>query len=561
MLRSAAVLLLLLYAALPGLAATFTVTDPGPTGPGTLRQAILDANANEGRDEIVFAVSNVTTESSLPAITDTVDINGFRSGARTIVGPDAAVDGLAYFRFSAGSAGSTIRGLRIRFTVPAVLIDDDVTNVLVSQNEITGIVHVFGDDNTVERNIGSFSIRVSGNRNQILGNLTSTGQVNIFGGSNHRVGSATAGNRLIHLLAVNAPGLIVEGNNFNGSINQYSILLSQNAGAGPLVQGNTISGLAGIGASGAIVRNNIIEGSNAGVVVFSPRTGVSITGNRIVTDRLPIDLGDDGPTPNDAAPDADTGANSLQNFPILTSATLTPTSLVVSGTLTSAPLTPYQIELFSNDAANPDARTFLGSITVTTDATGNATFTQTITSPLPVAGEVITSTATNRGLVAIPGSTPNSTSEVSAPVALALPGGLGFATATQSVDEAAGTVTINVTRTGGSEGTVTVDYATSNGTATSPADYTATSGTLTFGPGVTTQSIVVPLTNNALPEADETFTVTLSNPTGGATLVNETTTITITDTDAAADVAPIPTASTWGLIALALGLTLVALRR
>jgi hypothetical protein len=62
MLRSAAVLLLSVSLATPLFAATFTVTDSGPVGPGTLRQAILDANANPGRDEIVFAVTGVTTE-------------------------------------------------------------------------------------------------------------------------------------------------------------------------------------------------------------------------------------------------------------------------------------------------------------------------------------------------------------------------------------------------------------------------------------------------------------------------------------------------------------------
>ncbi|HEX2060294.1 MAG TPA: Calx-beta domain-containing protein, partial [Thermoanaerobaculia bacterium] len=119
--------------------------------------------------------------------------------------------------------------------------------------------------------------------------------------------------------------------------------------------------------------------------------------------------------------------------------------------------------------------------------------------------------------------------------------------------------TIVVTRTGGSDGTVTVNYATANGTAVAPLDYTATSGTLTFGPGVTEQTIVVPIANDAVPEANETFTVTLSGPTGGATLGVATTTITIVDTDVAA--AAVPTASTWALIAMALGLAFVALRR
>ena len=59
---------------------------------------------------------------------------------------------------------------------------------------------------------------------------------------------------------------------------------------------------------------------------------------------------------------------------------------------------------------------------------------------------------------------------------------------------------------------VTVSYATANGTATAGSDYTAVSGTLTFAAGVTTQTISVPVSGDTLPEANETFTVTLSTP-------------------------------------------------
>lgn len=66
-------------------------------------------------------------------------------------------------------------------------------------------------------------------------------------------------------------------------------------------------------------------------------------------------------------------------------------------------------------------------------------------------------------------------------------------------------------------GAVSVSYTTSVGTATA-LDYTPTTGTLTFAIGETIKDIVIPITNDALVEANETFTVTLSNPTGGAVL-------------------------------------------
>jgi uncharacterized repeat protein (TIGR01451 family) len=61
--------------------------------------------------------------------------------------------------------------------------------------------------------------------------------------------------------------------------------------------------------------------------------------------------------------------------------------------------------------------------------------------------------------------------------------------------------------------TVTVDYATSDGSATGANDYTAVSGTLTFTPGVTLVTFSVPITDDGLDEPDETVQLTLSNPT------------------------------------------------
>ncbi len=79
---------------------------------------------------------------------------------------------------------------------------------------------------------------------------------------------------------------------------------------------------------------------------------------------------------------------------------------------------------------------------------------------------------------------------------------------------------------------VTVGYHTANGTAVAGDDYTATTGTLTFAPGVTTQTIAVKVTGDTTVEPDETFTVTLTNPTG-ATLARTTATATITNDDVA----------------------------
>ena len=92
------------------------------------------------------------------------------------------------------------------------------------------------------------------------------------------------------------------------------------------------------------------------------------------------------------------------------------------------------------------------------------------------------------------------------------------------------TATFTVTRTPAIAATSTVQFATANGTATAPADYTATSGTLTFNPGDATKTIAVNIVTDNIDESNEIFVVNLSNPTG-ASIVRAQGTGTITDDD------------------------------
>ncbi len=88
-----------------------------------------------------------------------------------------------------------------------------------------------------------------------------------------------------------------------------------------------------------------------------------------------------------------------------------------------------------------------------------------------------------------------------------------------------GSLSFLVTRNGGSTGTVSVSYATSNGTATAGTDYTSTSGTLSWASGNTTsQTITVPWLNTSSYTGSKTFTLTLSSATGGASITPYTST-------------------------------------
>jgi hypothetical protein len=73
-----------------------------------------------------------------------------------------------------------------------------------------------------------------------------------------------------------------------------------------------------------------------------------------------------------------------------------------------------------------------------------------------------------------------------------------------------------VSRSGSSEGTVSVDYRTVSGTALAKSDYNAASGTLTFQPGVWSQAITITVKTDRTREPDETFTVELLNAVGAS---------------------------------------------
>ena len=111
-------------------------------------------------------------------------------------------------------------------------------------------------------------------------------------------------------------------------------------------------------------------------------------------------------------------------------------------------------------------------------------------------------------------------------------GALQFSAADYSVGEADGNVTITANRAEASHGLITIDYATINGTAIAGEDYTATSGTLTWNDGDTTEkTFTVNISNDNIVEGNETFTIALSNPTGNATVGSlSSTTVTIVET-------------------------------
>ena len=165
--------------------------------------------------------------------------------------------------------------------------------------------------------------------------------------------------------------------------------------------------------------NTIWNNGLAGVaVVFGtgPCIKKGIISNSIFANGgLGIDLEDDGVTPNDLG-DGDTGANTLQNFPVLTSASTGGGNTTIDGSLNSTANMSFYIEFFASATADPsgygEGQTFLGFTDVTTDNNGNVTF-SAVLPVLPPAGQtIITATASDNADLA-------NTSEFSAAIQIA----------------------------------------------------------------------------------------------------------------------------------------------
>ncbi len=429
-----------------------------------------------------------------------------------------------------------------------VLVEGTADGTLI-QNNFVGL-GIDGDTAIVNSGDG---IRSVGTNTNILNNVVS-GNGN---GRGINIAGLTGAGTIIrgNIVGLNAAGTAARENYYGVSVTPGNVAIGGlAAGEGNVISGNNQAGLelsgdnsvlgniVGLNAAGTAGIPNltglVISGSNNVIgsaggenhIGHNTNHGIAVIGgirNRITRNSihdnglLGIDLFPPGVTPNDTQ-DPDEGPNHLQNYPVPNTAYLQGGTATISGTLNSTPITTFSLEFFSdtNPIATAEGRTYLGAWTVTTDPLGNAPF---VFSPVsaPPAGASLTATATPPD---------DSTSEFSAAIVLLAPGVFDLSSATYSGNEAAGPITITVNRSGGSDGTVTVDYTTTDGSATAGADYTTTAGTLTFGPGVTSQQFAVPISNDGTFEGDETFTVTISNPTNGA-LLGTTTTAPVTITD------------------------------
>jgi hypothetical protein len=552
--RAAFVLSLLLAASAP--AATFKVTSTSDSGPGSLRQAITDANDSVNSTgapatvafSIGSGVQTIMPLTVLPDVAENVTVDGSTQpgypGTPLIQLNDSLI-ALAPGEACLTSSG-TIRGLAmnrcggtalkvLRGRVTACFLGTDVTGRTALPNGTGLFVGAFAPV-VIDGNV------IAGNLRDLV--ITSAGAEI----SHNKIGTAADGESvlLFHpgaaISVEYTSDISIHDNVIGGHTMGIECLFSDRTwiyrnyiGFSPRSNSirNTIgihlsqSSFTQIGTSGA---NIIVGNTSAGIEIDGTSTRNTVRGNSISSNGgIGIDLSNssslDGVTQNDPG-DGDTGPNLLQNYPILTNVTSFSGKTTISGTINSTPNQTILVDFYSNFACASsgygEGQTYLFSSGVQTGADGNGSFTVAFPARLDQT-DFVTATATDPS---------GNTSEFSSCASVKGVGVFVFSNTAFSTAEGGGSATITVRCLNSAGGAASVNYTTANGTAVAGNDYAATTGTLAFADGETSKTFTVPIINDAIYEAGESFTVALYGATDGAIVGSpEKATITIIDDD------------------------------
>jgi hypothetical protein len=457
------------------LLSVFTVTNTGDNdginpavgaGTGTLRQAIIDSDADTGQtNAIEFSIAGpgvvwtIEPDSPLPAITQSVNIDGNSQGGSGYAGPPLIeLDGInssseevlgyeigsAALDFTASASNSAVEGLDINQFSGGLqsgvgIFLNGASNVVVTDNYIG--IQVYGDAALPNY----YGIEIDDG---------ATG--NIIGGTTLADRNVISGNAVgIRISDALTEGNIVEGNYIGTNYtitspipNEYDGIQINNgasdniiggtaAGAANFISDNYVNGIEIDGTSsgpqtmGNLVEGNYIGGNGTGVAISAGATDNSIggplpgAGNSIDYSYLGagVEIGssasdsatvlndirlnsiyeNNGPGidlagfTSDSSGGPHSGPDDLQNFPYLSSATSNGSTTTVQGLFNSTPDAGFVLDFYSNSRLNPDGTEqgaiYLGSATVLTDGSGNATLNVTLNTSV-TAGEYITATAT-----------------------------------------------------------------------------------------------------------------------------------------------------------------------
>jgi trimeric autotransporter adhesin len=440
----------------PAAAVNVNVTDDANDGSCSashcsLREAIIEANGAAGADYIHFGIPGagphrINLLSALPSVTGPTIIDGYtQPGASVNTHVHASnavlkviVDAGGYSSGSSAmlnlpstATGSIVRGLSIvdvRNGAPAVQASGDI--------RVQGNWFGIEPDGVTTGTLSGPAVRLDGSGTLIGGPLIEHRNVMVASTSSFGAINTTAGgsDQLIesNLIGLRPDGVTGQANLNgllrNGGLQTHVVVrnntISCNSGSvfgfGTSIEGNRFgsssdgagnpgcsSGRAATGANSIWVDNLFAFHTARAVEVGSSTSGVVFSRNRLFSNAtFDFDLSADGHSINDPL-DADTGANNLQNFPVLTSARrISDTQLEISGTLSSLANTSFRIEFFGNSAITrtalsgsvllADARwTGNEDVVVTTEGNGEASFGPiTINFPGATKVNVVSATAT-----------------------------------------------------------------------------------------------------------------------------------------------------------------------
>ena len=390
---------------------------------------------------------------ALTDITDPVTINGYTQPGASENTLATGNDAVLKIQLNGTNSGFDANGLRItasNSTIKGLVINRFIDNGVqiegsgATGNKIEGnFIGTNADGNAALAN-GNAGVDISNAPNTTVGGPTPA-QRNVLSGNVadgvQIAGSLATGNEVLgNFIGTKANGTEALGNTGDGVVidiapnntvggttagarntisdNRFGVFISGSGATGNKVEGNRIGieadGSGDLGNDGhgvliSLASNNTIGGATSGAgnaIANNGADGVRIvegTGNRLLSnfifanDGLGIDLFPDGVTANDTD-DPDTGANNLQNFPVITSATRSNTTnfTTISGTLNSNPSQNYTIQCFvavPDPSGHGEGQIPVGGANVTTNSGGDDTF--SCVSPVPQLGQAVTATATN----------------------------------------------------------------------------------------------------------------------------------------------------------------------
>jgi len=431
---------------------TFTVINSNSSGPGSLAQAVADANAHgeKGPQTVAFAIPGpgphvIDLSNTSIGVASFITIDGYTQPGASPNTLSVGNNAVILIQLDGGGPGATSQGQLALFGGDCVIRGLSFTgftgpNPLDPNYAAIRFTSIFPEINRRIRIEGNFiglepdGVTLRGNT---FGIYTFGGNENLIGGSNPAARNVISGNGT----GLTSMGLqTIIGNYFgtdaSGLGQGYGNDIAINVGAdiiGTAEAGNVITGNGiGIYAGGnGVIRGNLIgpradgspsAGNETGIatgsstiggmglgegnVIAFNRTGVSAfgDGDSILSNLfhsnslIDIDLGGDGPTANDFG-DQDSalpfGFNPLQNFPVIVSVTRNPGQTAVSAGFNSTGATAFTLQFFANGPPSAPGQRLLGTRTgVTTNTAGDVSF-QFVFPVATTADEFITATATD----------------------------------------------------------------------------------------------------------------------------------------------------------------------